>query len=238
MGTTLTAMLFSGSKIGMVHIGDSRAYMLRDGEFAQITKDDTYVQMLVDEGRISAGGGEQPPAAVAAHPRARRPRHRPGVLGPPGAPGDRYLICSDGLSGVVSAETIGETHARRTPTRSSASSGWCSSRCAAAARTTSPWSSPTPPTQDIVEPAPIVGGAAARDRGNATVADASTPAARAAALCRRRAACRQPAGRGLRAGDDAGAASRSGTRSRTACCCSLLLGVLGGGLWLGWQYTQ
>ena len=54
MGTTLTAMLFSGSKIGMVHIGDSRAYLLRDGEFAQITKDDTYVQMLVDEGRISA----------------------------------------------------------------------------------------------------------------------------------------------------------------------------------------
>ena len=80
MGTTLTAILFSGSKLGMVHIGDSRAYLLRDGEFAQITKDDTYVQMLVDEGRISAGGGEQPPAAVAAHPRPGRPGHRPGVL--------------------------------------------------------------------------------------------------------------------------------------------------------------
>jgi protein phosphatase len=50
MGTTLTAVLFSGSKIGMVHIGDCRAYLLRQGEFAQITKDDTYVQMLVDEG--------------------------------------------------------------------------------------------------------------------------------------------------------------------------------------------
>ncbi|HET6214972.1 MAG TPA: protein phosphatase 2C domain-containing protein, partial [Micromonosporaceae bacterium] len=54
MGTTLTAMLFAGTKVGMVHVGDSRAYMLRGGEFAQITKDDTYVQMLVDEGRISA----------------------------------------------------------------------------------------------------------------------------------------------------------------------------------------
>ena len=53
MGTTLTAMLFSSSKIGMVHIGDSRAYVLRDGEFGQITKDDTYVQMLIDEGRIT-----------------------------------------------------------------------------------------------------------------------------------------------------------------------------------------
>src|SRR5258706_10114736 len=45
MGTTLTGMLFGGSKIGMVHIGDSRAYLLREGEFVQITRDDTYVQL-------------------------------------------------------------------------------------------------------------------------------------------------------------------------------------------------
>lgn len=64
MGTTLTAALFSGTKFGMVHIGDSRAYLLRDGEFSQITKDDTYVQMLVDEGRIS-------PRRPAATPSAR-----------------------------------------------------------------------------------------------------------------------------------------------------------------------
>ena len=54
MGTTLTAVLFSGSKFCMVHIGDSRAYLLRKNEFAQITKDDTFVQTLVDEGRITA----------------------------------------------------------------------------------------------------------------------------------------------------------------------------------------
>src|SRR5690606_36221283 len=54
MGTTLTALLFSGSRAGLVHIGDSRAYLLRNGEFTQITKDDTYVQMVVDEGRISS----------------------------------------------------------------------------------------------------------------------------------------------------------------------------------------
>src|SRR6476646_1226560 len=53
MGTTLTGLLFGGSKFGMVHIGDSRAYLLRDGEFGQITRDDTYVQLLVDEGRIT-----------------------------------------------------------------------------------------------------------------------------------------------------------------------------------------
>src|SRR5699024_5304273 len=43
MGTTLTAMLFAGSKMGMVHIGDSRAYLLRDGSFTQITRDDSFV---------------------------------------------------------------------------------------------------------------------------------------------------------------------------------------------------
>ena len=66
MGTTLTAMLFSGSKFGMVHVGDSRAYLLRDGEFVQVTKDDTYVQMLVDEGRVS-------PEEASSHPQRSYP---------------------------------------------------------------------------------------------------------------------------------------------------------------------
>src|SRR3546814_16702900 len=44
MGTTLTAILFSGSKLGLVHIGDSRAYLLRDDQLTQITRDDTFVQ--------------------------------------------------------------------------------------------------------------------------------------------------------------------------------------------------
>ena len=54
MGTTLTAILFAGDRLGLVHIGDSRGYLLRDGELTQITKDDTFVQTLVDEGRITA----------------------------------------------------------------------------------------------------------------------------------------------------------------------------------------
>jgi serine/threonine protein phosphatase PrpC len=52
MGTTLTAILLAGGKISMVHVGDSRGYRLRDGELQQVTKDDTYVQMLLDEGAI------------------------------------------------------------------------------------------------------------------------------------------------------------------------------------------
>ena len=52
MGTTLTAILFAGNRLGLVHIGDSRGYLLRDGELTQITKDDTFVQTL---GRTSVG---------------------------------------------------------------------------------------------------------------------------------------------------------------------------------------
>ena len=106
MGTTLTAVLFSGSKIGMVHIGDSRAYMVRQGEFAQITKDDTYVQMLVDQGLIR-------PEEAAGHP--RRAVVTQALQGEPVSPsyvivepepGDRWLLCSDGLTTVVTADRI------------------------------------------------------------------------------------------------------------------------------------
>ena len=181
MGTTLTAVLFSGSKIGMVHIGDSRAYMLRQGEFAQITKDDTYVQMLVDEGRIS-------PEEASSHPqRSLLTRALDGRDIDPEysvrqvLKGDRYLICSDGLSGVVSAETIGDS-LRDIPDPQA-----CVERLVQLALRGGGPDNITvviadATDADIVEQAPIVGGAAARDRGNNTVADASTAAARAAAL--------------------------------------------------------
>ena len=54
MGTTLTALLWSGSQLGLVHIGDSRAYLVRDGEVFQITHDHTMVQSLLDDGKITA----------------------------------------------------------------------------------------------------------------------------------------------------------------------------------------
>ena len=57
MGTTLTALLWSGSTVAICHIGDSRAYLLRDGDFHQITRDHTLVQSLVDDGRLSPAAG-------------------------------------------------------------------------------------------------------------------------------------------------------------------------------------
>lgn len=106
-GTTLTAMLWTGSQLALVHIGDSRVYLLRDGELFQITHDHTMVQSMVDEGRLT-------PEEAVSHPqRALLIR----ALGQ-GAdathdmrlhdaqPRDRYLLCSDGLSTVVQTEEI------------------------------------------------------------------------------------------------------------------------------------
>src|SRR5689334_7086015 len=233
MGTTLTAVLFSGSKIGMVHIGDSRAYMLRQGEFAQITKDDTYVQMLVDEGRIS-------PEEASSHPqRSLLTRALDGRDIDPEysvrqvLKGDRYLICSDGLSGVVSAETIGESM------KEYADPQQCVERLVQLALRGGGPDNITvviadATDEDILEATPIVGGAAARDRGNSTVADASSAAARAAAL---QAPPRpaQPAGPAY---DNEEPDQPKRHPVRTSLLLLVLLGVLGGGLYLGWQYTQ
>jgi PPM family protein phosphatase len=110
MGTTLTALLWSGSTVAICHIGDSRAYLLRDGEFHQITRDHTLVQSLVDDGRLS-------PAQAATHPQ-RSLVMRALQSGTEAEPdlsiiearaGDRYLLCSDGLSDVVSEDTLRET---------------------------------------------------------------------------------------------------------------------------------
>ncbi len=110
MGTTLTAMLWSGPRMALCHIGDSRAYLLRDGELYQITHDHTLVQRLQDEGRIS-------PDEAATHPQRSlilraldgRSEAEPDVSLREAKIGDRYLLCSDGLSSVVSAETLHRT---------------------------------------------------------------------------------------------------------------------------------
>lgn len=110
MGTTVSAMVRVGHQMVIAHIGDSRIYRLRDGTLEQITADHTFVQRLVDTGRITA-------EEAAVHPR-RSVLMR--VLGDVDvdpeidthivdtAPGDRWLLCSDGLSGYVSEREIAE----------------------------------------------------------------------------------------------------------------------------------
>ncbi|WP_460363930.1 Stp1/IreP family PP2C-type Ser/Thr phosphatase, partial [Actinocorallia lasiicapitis] len=107
MGTTLTAMLWSGSHVALVHIGDSRAYLLRNGELFQITHDHTLVQSLVDEGRISLDdAATHPQRSLLLRALDGRSEVEPDLSLREAQVGDRYLLCSDGLSGVVSAETI------------------------------------------------------------------------------------------------------------------------------------
>ena len=110
MGTTLTALFWSDGHAALCHIGDSRGYLLREGELYQITHDHTLVQSLVDEGRIS-------PDDVSTHPQRSlllraldgRSVAEPDLSMHDGQAGDRYLLCSDGLSGVVSDETLRDT---------------------------------------------------------------------------------------------------------------------------------
>jgi protein phosphatase len=106
MGTTLTALLWSGSQLGLVHIGDSRAYLLRDGAVFQITADHTMVQSLIDNGEIT-------PEEAPSHPqRSLLLRALTGKEAEPdlqlreARAGDRYLLSSDGLHEVASPGDI------------------------------------------------------------------------------------------------------------------------------------
>ena len=106
MGTTLTALLFAGHRVGLVHVGDSRAYLVRGGQLTQITHDDTFVQALIDEGRLTE-------EEASSHPQRSLILHalngadvEPDLSIREVRVGDRYLLCSDGLSDVVSPDTL------------------------------------------------------------------------------------------------------------------------------------
>lgn len=107
MGTTITGLYWLGQRIAIVHVGDSRAYLLREGELSQITHDHTYVQTLVDAGRITE-------EEATVHPRRSLLMRALDGMTPVEADlsvrearaGDRYMLCTDGLSGVVSSDEI------------------------------------------------------------------------------------------------------------------------------------
>jgi PPM family protein phosphatase len=119
-GTTVVAFLVDGTRIGVLHIGDSRAYLLRDAEITRLTRDHTLVQALVDEGRISED-------EAATHPRRSwlirtlqdGTAAEPDLFFHEGRVGDRYLICSDGLTAVLDDDELREVLAAE-PERASA----------------------------------------------------------------------------------------------------------------------
>ena len=97
MGTTLTAMLCSGDQAGLVHIGDSRAFRLRAGQLHQITEDHVMGKLVSNAGDL---------APVLTRYLDGRPDRSPDLSRRELKPGDRYLLCSDGLSPVVTAGAI------------------------------------------------------------------------------------------------------------------------------------
>jgi len=97
MGTTLTAMLWSADRFALAHVGDSRAFRLRDGELDQITEDHVMGKLVSNAGSL---------APVLARYLDGRPDRSPDLSIREARPGDRYLLCSDGLSPVVGTEAI------------------------------------------------------------------------------------------------------------------------------------
>jgi serine/threonine protein phosphatase PrpC len=99
MGSTLTMMLWSGTRVAIAHIGDSRAYLLRNGILRQITEDHVLSNLVAAPMPTSTGG-------YLVRYLDARPGWSPDLTLRTAAPGDRYLICSDGLSGVVAPIAI------------------------------------------------------------------------------------------------------------------------------------
>jgi protein phosphatase len=116
MSTTATVALFDGQRVGMGHVGDSRAYLYRDGEISQLTNDHTFVQTLIDEGRINE-------AEARVHPhrnlilKAIDGTHdlEPDLFMLELKVGDRLLLCSDGTSGVLDAGRLADILSSGTP---------------------------------------------------------------------------------------------------------------------------
>jgi protein phosphatase len=110
LGTTVTALLRSGNRFAMIHIGDSRAYVVRDNQMFQVTTDHTFVQHLVQTGQLTPEQAEHHPQRSVLL-RVLGDNESEIVLDEwahEARIGDRWLLCSDGLSGVVSAETIAQ----------------------------------------------------------------------------------------------------------------------------------
>ncbi len=186
MATTVTAILRSGNRLALAHIGDSRAYLLHEGRVTQVTADHTFVQRLVDEGRITAEEAER-------HPQGNIVMRMLGDIDSDddidssvrtAEVGDRWLLCSDGLSGFVSLDTIAETMTEVTDP------GACAERLIQLALRAGGADNITAIVADVVDataapPAhPEVVGAAAKERSRRTAAPAGSAAAKAAALTR------------------------------------------------------
>jgi PPM family protein phosphatase len=225
MGTTLTALLFGGSRIGLVHVGDSRAYLLRAGELIQITHDDTFVQALIDEGRLTEEEAHSHPQRSLILRALNGTDVEPDLSIREARMGDRYLLCTDGLSGVVSAETMLEALQIPDPQQSA-------DRLLELALRGGGPDNVTCIVADVIDveygdDAPVVDGAAGDNVGQRDPAPDS-PAARAALASSRPGRLTPPDDRPV----------RRRRRRRRLLFVLVVLVVLGGGLYGLYRWTQ
>ena len=235
LGTTCIALMRSGNKLAMVHIGDSRAYLLRGDTLTQVTTDHSFVQYLVDSGQITPEEAEHHPQrnVVMRILGDSQADVTPDETMREAVVGDRWLLCSDGLSGVVSSDTIAEI---LTDVRDP---GDCAEELIRLALLAGGPDNVTCVVADIVPAgtvppsAPQIVGAAAKDR-LAPTRGGGGAAARAAALA-------SPT-KELPVDDEAEAEADAPRRSRFAWLLPVISLILAIGVviagWLGWQWSQ
>lgn len=123
MGTTIVAALFSGLEVVVAHVGDSRAYLVRDGAIQQLTTDHTYVQQLVDAGQIASDQALAHPQAhiltrcIGAEPGLEIDIQKYWIWDEADEAHDQLLLCSDGLYTLVSEGEIANALSLNTPQR-------------------------------------------------------------------------------------------------------------------------
>lgn len=117
MGTTVTAALLAGDRLAVAHVGDSRGYLLRERVLYQLTRDDTFVQALVDQGILTAEEARTHPQRSLVTHAVQGDVVMPSTGVVPVQEGDRLLLCSDGLTDVVEDQVIAQTLATYTDPR-------------------------------------------------------------------------------------------------------------------------
>jgi protein phosphatase len=246
MGSTTIAMLRAGGKLAMAHIGDSRAYLLRDGVFSQITKDHSFVQRLLDEQRITEQEAtHHPQRSLVTRVMTGNPDDEPDLSIRELRPGDRYLLCSDGLTDFVSPEIVAEI------LTGADSPDEAADRCIEVALKAHTRDNVTVVIADVVDSdeddlpsvPQVVGAAAVRPSGRPrTRALPISPAEKAAALSRAATGAGAPDA-GAEEGDDGPRlAEQEGTTRviwlrRTALATAAAVVLVGGG-YAGYQWTQ
>jgi protein phosphatase len=239
MGATTIAMLRSGNKLAMAHIGDSRAYLLREGTFSQITKDHSFVQQLLDDERITeAEAQHHPQRSLVTRVMTGSPDDEPDLSIRELIPGDRYVLCSDGLTDFVSPDIVAEIITAAESPQEAAE------RCIELALKASTRDNVTVVVADVVDSedeadlpsAPeIVGAAAVRGRTRRkTRAIPVSPAEKAAALTRE--AAGRPEEEPLQLAEESPSPRVLWVR-RTALALALAVLLIGAG-YAGYSATQ